>query len=153
MKTLLATAVACALAAPALVLAQDNPFKGLGSKMKAGTWETTMQMGPIPGMPAGMSMPPMTHTQCVTMQEIEGGGMGQKGGKLPEGCTVSNIKNSGNTVSYSMACTKEPQMTGDVTMTFAGDTYTMKQDLVMIQGGQKMPMKNTITGTYKGPCK
>lgn len=151
MKNIALAALACALAAPAL--AQDNPFAGIKGKMKEGSWETTMKMGPVPGMPAGMSMPPMTHTQCITAKDIEGGGVGQQGGKMPDGCSTRNVRMSGNTLSYSMECTKSPKMKGDVTMTFSGDSYTMKQDLVMDQGGQMMPMTNTITGTYKGPCK
>lgn len=146
MKNLVA-ALACAAVLPAL--AQD--FSGMKGKMKEGQWEYTMKMQ-MPGMPGGgMSMP--AFKQCVTNEQIEKGGMGQKDGKMPEGCTVRNMKMSGNNVSYTMECTKDPKMVSDVSMTFAGDAFTMKQNTTMDQGGQKMNMVNDMTGKYVGPCK
>ena len=57
MKSLLtAVVVACSLALP--LLAQDNPFAGIKGKIKEGKWEYKMQMEGVPGMPAGMKMPP-----------------------------------------------------------------------------------------------
>ena len=146
MKKLVA-ALACAAVLPAL--AQD--FSGMKGKMKEGQWEYTMKME-IPGMPGGgMSMP--AFNQCVTNAQIEKGGVGQKDGKMPEGCTVRNMKLSGNNVTYTMECTKDPKMVSDVNMTFAGDSFTMKQNTTMDQGGQKMSMVNNMTGKYIGPCK
>lgn len=148
MKRLLAAAACLALAAPAL--AQDNPFAGMKGKMKEGQWEYTMKMT-MAGMPGGgMTMP--AFRQCVTAAQIEKGGVGQKEGQMPEGCSVRNMKMSGNSASYTMECTKSPKMVSDVTMTFSGDSFTMKQNTVMDQGGQKMSMVNDMTGKYVGPC-
>jgi hypothetical protein len=72
---------------------------------------------------------------------------------MPEQCRVSNMKMSGNNASYTMECTRDPKMKADVTMTFQGDGFTMKQDMVMDHGGQPMKMQNTMTGKYTGPCK
>lgn len=151
MKKLLAAALCCAFATSAF--AQDNPFAGMKGKMKEGQWDYTMHMGAMPGMPAGMKMPEMKFSQCVTAQDIESGGVGQQGGKMPEGCKVSNFKSSGNSASYSMECTKDPKMKGDMQMTFGGDTFTMKQDLTMDMNGQPMKMNNHMTGKYMGACK
>lgn len=151
MKKLLAAAACCALASPAIALAQDNPFAGMKGKMKEGQWEYIMKMS-MPGMPGGgMTMP--AFRQCVTDAQIEKGGVGHKEGKMPENCTVRNMKVSGNTASYTMECTKDPKMVSDVTMTFGGDTFTMKQSTTMDQGGQKMTMVNDISGKHVGPCK
>lgn len=148
MKKLLAVA-ACAFCASAF--AQANPFAGMKGKMKEGQWEYTMKMQ-MAGMPGGgMNMPPFRH--CVTAEQIESGGVGQKDGKMPDGCSVRNVKVSGNTASYTMECTKSPKMVSDVTMFFAGDTFAMKQNTTMDQGGQKMQMVNDMTGRYVGPCK
>ena len=149
MKRLLIAASCCALCFPAL--AADNPFAGMKGKMKEGQWEYTMKMQ-MPGMPGGgMTMPGFR--QCVTADQIEKGSVGQKDAKMPDGCTIRNVKVSGNTANYTMECTKEPKMVSDVTMTFAGDTFTMKQNTTMDQGGQKMQMVNDMTGKYIGPCK
>jgi hypothetical protein len=143
--------VAAALALPAL--AQDNPFAGMKGKIKEGQWDYTMEMGAVPGMPAGMKMPPMNFSRCLTAKDIEQGGATSREGKMPEGCAVKNMKVSGSDASYTMECTKDPKMKADVKMTFTGDGFTMKQDIVMDHGGQKMPVSQTMTGRYKGPCK
>lgn len=144
-----AALVACAFAVPAL--AQDNPWSGMKGKIKEGQWEYTMKMQ-MPGMPGGgMTMP--AFRQCVTAAQVESGGMGQKDGKMPDGCSVKNMKVSGNNASYTMECTKDPKMVSDVNMTFAGDSFTMKQNTTMDQGGQKMNVVNDMTGKYVGPCK
>ncbi len=151
MKRHAIAALACALALPAL--AQDNPFAGMKGKMKEGQWEYKMEMGAMPGMPPGMKMPPMTFSKCLTAKDIEQGGAGQREGKMPEHCKVSNMKVAGNNASYTMECTKDPKMKADVKMTFAGGTFTMKQDILMDRGGQMMPMSQTMTGRYLGACK
>jgi Protein of unknown function (DUF3617) len=142
---------ACLAALPAL--AADNPFAGMKGKMKEGMWQYTMEMGNVPGMPQGMKMPPMTFSRCLTAADIEKGGATQREGKMPENCSVRNMKMSGNNVSYTMECTKDPKMKADVNMTFQGDGFTMKQDMEMDQGGQMMKMQQTMTGKYTGPCK
>lgn len=149
MNRTLAALLACAFALPAL--AQDNPWAGMKGKIKEGQWEYTMKMQ-MPGMPGGgMTMP--AFRQCITAKDIESGGMGQKDGKMPDGCSVRNMRVSGNNATYTMECTKEPKMVSDVNMTFAGDSFTMKQNTTMDQGGQKMNMVNDMTGRYVGPCK
>jgi len=149
MKSLLPAAViACSIALP--LLAQDNPFAGFKGKMKEGNWEYKSQMEGVPGMPAGMGA--MTFNHCLTAQDVERGGVGSKDGKMPDGCTVKNMKMSGNTASYTMECTKDPKMTVDSTITFAGDSFNMKQKMAMNQGGQMMNMTQSMTGRYTGPC-
>jgi hypothetical protein len=144
-------ALAICLALPAL--AQDNPFAGMKGKIKEGMWEYNMQMGAVPGMPQGMQMPPMTFSRCLTAKDVESGGATTREGKMPEGCSVKNMKVAGNEASYTMECTKDPKMKSDVKMTFQGDGFTMKQDMVMDRGGQQMAMTQTMTGKHKGPCK
>jgi hypothetical protein len=151
MKSKLVTALALAAALPAL--AQDNPWAGMKGKIKEGMWEYKMEMGAMPGMPKGMTMPPMTFSRCLTSKDIESGAATSKDGKMPEGCAVTNMKVSGNSATYTMECSKEPKMKADVAMQFQGDSFTMKQDIVMDHGGQKMPMTHNMQGRYTGPCK
>jgi len=149
-RILLAAAIACAIALPAA--AQDNPFAAFKGKIKEGNWEYKMQMEGVPGMPPGMKMPEHTFQHCITPQDVEKGGVGSKDGKMPDGCTVKNMKMSGNTASYTMECTKDPKMTVDANMTFGDGTFTMKQKMAMNQNGQVMNMNQTMTGKYLGPC-
>ena len=150
-RTLVVAALACTFALPAL--AQDNPWAGMKGKIKEGNWEYRMQMEGVPGMPAGMKMPEMTFNHCITAQDIDKGGFANKDGKMPEGCTVKNMNVAGNTASWTMECTKDPKMKVDSNMTFANDSFTMKQKMQMDQGGQMMNMNQTMTGRYAGPCK
>ncbi|APV51318.1 hypothetical protein BWI17_17470 [Betaproteobacteria bacterium GR16-43] len=147
-RPILAAALACAIALP--VLAQDNPFSGFKGKIREGNWEYKMQMEGMPGMPQGMQMP--TINRCITPADVDKGGFANKDGKMPDGCTVKNMKMSGNTASYTMECTKDPKMTVDSDITFGGDTFTMKQKMAMDRGGQMMNMTQTMTGRYTGPC-
>ncbi len=148
-RHLLAALAACSLALPAL--AQDNPWSALRGKVKEGNWEYRMQMQ-MEGMPAGMKMPEQVINNCVTNESVEKGGLGSKDGKMPDGCTVKNMKVSGSTATYRLECTKDPVMTVDTTMTFGGDQMNMTQKMAMNQGGQVMNMTNTMTGRYTGPC-
>lgn len=148
MKRSLALLAACTLALPAL--AQDNPFSGFKGKIKEGNWEYKMQMEGVPGMPAGAGG--MTFNHCVTAQDVEKGGFASRDGKMPDGCTVKNMKMSGNTASYTMECTKQPKMTVDSNITFGDNSFTMKQKMAMDQGGQMMNMNSTMTGRLVGPC-
>src|SRR6185503_18050230 len=124
------TAAATALAAP------FDEFKG---KMKEGMYEYKMEMdmGAIPGLPAGMGKQSHTFNHCVTKKDIEEGGFGKnKDSKMPENCEVKNMKVSGNNASYTMECKGENAMKSDVKMTFVSDGFDMDQKMQMTRGGQ-----------------
>jgi hypothetical protein len=145
--------VLAALATAAVTAFAAGPFDQFKGKMKEGQWQYTMEMGAMPGMPAGMKMPPMSFSRCLTAKDIESGGGTSKEGKMPEQCSVKNMNVSGNTASYTMECTRDPKMRSDVTINFQGDGFAMKQDMTMDHAGQPMKMQQTMTGKYMGPCK
>ncbi len=147
-RTLLAALAASTLAAPAL--AQDNPWAGFKGKLKEGNWEYKMQMEGVPGMPAGMGA--MTFNRCLTAKDVDQGGFAQRDNKMPDGCTVKDMKVAGNGATWKMVCVKDPRMVVDSTMTFGGDSFTMKQNMQMNQGGQVMNMTQNMTGRLVGPC-
>lgn len=146
LKTLTAALALC-LAAPT-TFAQDSPWSGMKGKIKEGQWETKVQMEAPPGMPPGMAMPAYTSSQCITKESIDKGGFAQKDGKMPEGCTIKDMKYGGNSASWRMECVKDPKMTADVAMTFGADSYTMNQKIQMDRGN----FNNSLTGRYLGPC-
>ena len=137
--------IALAMLATVAVIAQSG--------MRPGQWETTTQMQ-MPNMPAGFSMPTIPGSQCVTPELAKdpasavprqsGRGRGNK-----DDCKVSGYKTTGNTITWSMACTSPDKVTGTGEMTFTGDdSYTSTMKLVMAQG--EMTMK--ITGKRVGDC-
>ena len=142
MKTV--SVVALAMLAAAAVIAQSG--------MRPGQWEITSQMQ-MPNMPAGFQMPSSKMTQCITGEQakdpvsaVPRQGRG-RGGK--DDCKFSDYKTTGNTTTFTMACTSPDKMTGTGEMTFAGDdSYTSTMKMVMAQG--EMTMKTT--GKRIGDC-
>ena len=137
--------IVLALFATAAVIAQSG--------MRPGQWETTTQMQ-MANMPAGFQMPSMKNTVCITPDQAKDpanavprqAGRG-RGGK--DDCKVSDYKTTGNTVTWSMACTSPDKVTGTGEMTFSGDdSYTSTMKMVMAQG--EMTMKTT--GKRLGDC-
>src|SRR6185503_19131880 len=92
------------------------------AQMRAGRWDTTMQMQ-MAGSP--IQMPEMKGSRCITPEDAKDPSRSLPSG--PEGrgqksdCKVSDYKTSGSTVTWKMACTG---MTGTGEMTYANDSYT-----------------------------
>jgi hypothetical protein len=138
----------------------DNPFEAFKGKVKPGLYEYKMEMdmGSVPGMPAGMGKQAHTMQHCVTEEEVTkgqmGGGGGPGGKTMNDNCKVQDLKMSGNTATYKMVCKGGPDMTGDNKITFRNDGYTM--DMVMDmqdkRSGSPMHMKQHIDSKYLGPC-
>lgn len=122
----------------------------LAQDYKAGKWQLTVtaEMPSMPGMPKGNMTPP-SHTReyCVTEADKE------KNFVKADNCSFSDRKTNGNTVSWKMACGPEPKMTGDISLVFAGDSYTGNSTLVMeIPDMPKMTIKGKYVGKYLGSC-
>jgi hypothetical protein len=131
-KTLLLAAIA-ALALPLLAGA---------SPMKAGKWQLTMQMD-MPGMP--MKMPPIVTTNCVTEEEAANPQPPKQA--KDAGCTFSDYKMEGNSISWTVSCPKQ-KMTGSGKITYSGDSYDGKMNMKV--GEQEMSAK--YAGKRLGDC-
>ena len=157
MRTTRLLALACAAAICAPAWAADNPFSAFKGKMKDGLYEYKMEMdmGQVPGMPAGMGKQSMTTQHCLKQEDIEKGGFskGRDGKGMPENCKVENFKMSGSTASYTMVCKGGPDMTADNVITFMGDGYKMDMKMAMNQGDRMMNMTQHMEAKYVGPCK
>jgi hypothetical protein len=143
-----------ALAATAAVA--QSPMNAMKGKMKDGlySYKMEMDMGQMPGMPAGMGKQTMNFQHCITPQDIEKGELGKgREDRKPANCEMKDFKMSGNTASYKMVCKGETSMTADNTITFVPDGYKMVMKMAMDQGGQKMNMTQNMEAKYLGPCK
>jgi hypothetical protein len=138
----------CAVAMSVSLLAQ-----GPGPR-RDGNWQVTIEME-MPGMP--QRMPPMTMTQCVTKEQandpskIVPEGPGGRGG-MPPDCKVSDMKNEGNKLSWSMKCEGQNAMTGTGEFIYTADTYTGTMKMNMERGGQPMAMTMKYSGKRLGDC-
>ncbi len=113
-----------------------------GSKLNVeeGTWEVTSQV-----KIQGMTMPPMTFSQCITTSDLipRGDAPGH------ESCKMSDVKTVGNTVSWALTCSGEGgemQSKGQITYSgssFEGEVTTKTTGMVMV---------TQMTGKRTGPC-
>ena len=134
LRNLFLFAVVCALALPTFG----------ASPVKSGKWQTTIEME-MPGMP--VKMPPMTHTQCITKEQAEDAANAIPKNDKQTGCTFSDVKVDGGTISWKMVCEKS-QMTGTGKVTYSGDNYTGQMDMKVAE--REMHMK--YTGKRIGDC-
>jgi hypothetical protein len=126
--------IVCALVVPAYA----------AGPAKAGKWQTTMEME-MEGMP--MKMPPVTTTHCITKEQADSAESAIPKNDRQTGCTFSDVKVDGGTISWKMTCEKQG-MTGTGTVTYAEDSYTGKMDMKVRD--RDMHMK--YAGKYLGAC-
>ena len=123
--------IALAMLATVAVIAQSG--------MRPGQWETTTQMQ-MPNMPAGVQMPSIPASTCITpeMAKDPAGAVPRQSGRgrgNKDDCKTTAQKTTGNTFTYTIACTIPEKVSGTGEMTFAGDdSYTNTLKMVMAQG-------------------
>jgi hypothetical protein len=112
-----------------------------GPKVHEGLWEITVEVE-MPGMP--MKMPPSTYTQCIKKDRAIP--MDEKPGQQ---CKPADIKTSGNTVTWTMACTTAGgPMTGKGRITYHDD----RMEGTMSMRSQGMTMISHYKGHRIGAC-
>jgi Protein of unknown function (DUF3617) len=123
-----------------------------------GNWEVTMTMD-MPGMPQGMSMPPFKTTQCITPEEAKDPNKsipqrpaGRGGASNPNDCKVSDYKEDGNRITWSMKCEGSQPMSGTGEFIYSGDSYTGTMKMDMARGGQPMAATMKYAGKRLGDC-
>ena len=118
-----------AVAATSFTLALPAAAAGEGE-----WWEMTTRME-MPGMPA------MPGGQAVKFCRVKGDESKPVQSKDDKDCTVSNVWNAGNTMSFNMKCTGKDAMTGSGEMTSTPTTFNQK--IKMRSGGEDMTMVST----------
>ena len=104
-------------------------------------WEQTVEM-----QMAGFSMPAQTSKVCVPKKGMtEPPGAGRDDGK----CKVSNVRNDGKTMSWSMVCEGAEKMSGEGEITQSADGYDGKMTMRSAQGDMLMKMRGKKLG---GAC-
>lgn len=135
LRNLALTVVVCTLAFPAFA----------GGLAKAGRWQSTIETE-MAGMP--MKVPPRTIFTCVTKEQAENADkLIPKSGDNRGGCTYSDVKVDGSTISWKITCEKSG-MTGSGKMTYTGDSYDGAMHMTM----QDKDISVKYTGKYMGDC-
>ena len=119
------TAILFALVLPATSFSADT--------MRDGYWELISTMD-MPGMP--MQMPPTTIKHCYTKEDVKDP---KKTVTTDKNCTVTDLKQSGNKVTWKMKCTGKNAGDFSGETIYKGDAYdsTMKME----SQGRTMNMK------------
>jgi hypothetical protein len=150
-------AVAAALAAMSAIAVAQGP-----GPRRDGNWEIkmTMDMSGVPNMPAGMQMPAVTTTQCITKEMANdpkntvptANPMGRGRGAAPENCKMQDYKMEGNTATFTMKCDAPNAMTMTGQFVYGTDSYegTVKADVD--RGGQPMTVNMKYSGKRLGDC-
>lgn len=113
-------------------------------RMKPGLWEMISTMEGA-GMPS--AMPPMTFRHCYRPEDIK-----DLRNTVPQknpSCKVTDWKESGDTVTWKMACTGANAMTGGGRITYAGDRYTGVNTMTTSRG----TMTQRYTARRVGECR
>jgi hypothetical protein len=110
--------------------------------MRDGYWELITVMD-MPGMP--MKMAPTKVKHCYSKEDVKDQ---KKTISTDKNCTVTDLKQSGNKVTWKMKCTGKNAGTFSGETVYKGDAYdsTMK----MQSQGQTMNMK--VTAKRLGAC-
>jgi hypothetical protein len=127
----------------AVLFALVLPATGFAAEtMREGYWELTTSMD-IPGMP--MELPPTKIKHCYTEEDVKDQ---KKTITTDKNCTVTDLKQSGNKVTWQMKCTGQNAGVFSGATVYTGDAYdsTMK----MQTQGQTMNMK--VKGKRIGAC-
>jgi hypothetical protein len=108
--------------------------------IKEGAWGITM-LTEVPGTLRGL---PIRYTSCITKKNI-----------VPQHtkstCTISGIKQVGNTVSWVVKCEKENIMS-EGRITYAGTTFEGILNTTTTEGDTSSQLRSTLKGQYIGPC-
>ena len=115
-------------------------YAGSELNMEDGMWEITSQV-----KMQGMTIPPMTFSQCITKDNA----VPQTNSPGQDDCKVSDMKTIGSTVSWSVVC-GEPSgnMKGMGKITYHGDRF--EGEMTTEQMG--MVMVTEMSGRRTGPC-
>lgn len=110
-------------------------------------WEITTKME-MKGMP--MAMPAMTNQACLPKNRKSNEDLIPK--DKNSDCKMSDVKQSGNKMTFKMSCTGKQAMTGEGEIEHNADNYRGKMHIVGNMEGQPVDMTQNFSGKRIGSC-
>jgi hypothetical protein len=133
------------LALAALVCTFALPTFAATPLAKPGRWQNTIETE-MAGMP--MKMPAHVVVTCVTKEQAENAeNLIPKAGDKRGGCTYTDVKVEGSTMTWKMTCEKSG-VTGSGKVTYSGDSYDGSMQMKI----QDHEMSAKYTGKFLGEC-
>ncbi len=117
-----------------------SPLEAAGPDFEPGKWEITSKID-MPGMPQNT----FTQTQCLSSDDYVPKGGNSQGA---QDCRIEDVQTSGNTVTWTMRCTGQGQMTGKGKISYHGDTFEGTVEMTF-PGGK---MTQQMNGRRLGGC-
>lgn len=115
-------------------------YAGSELNMVDGMWEITSRVEM-----QGMTIPPVTFSQCITKDNA----VPQSNSPGQDNCKVSEMKTTGNTVSWTVICSGQAGNTkGKGKITYHGDRF--EGEMTMDHMG--VVMLTEMSGRHTGPC-
>lgn len=113
-----------------------------GPKMNPGKWEITTK-----AEMSGMPLQSMTHTQCITNDDLV-----PVSEDTSQECQITGTRISGDTVSWKMTCSGQDGggMDGTGQVTYQGNSMYGSMNMTSKPHGAKM--RNTFSGRRIGNC-
>ncbi|HUX31108.1 MAG TPA: DUF3617 family protein [Thiobacillus sp.] len=138
---------------PAVLLSLSAlPAAAASPVMQPGLYDISLQMV-MKGMP--MQMPVMTFRHCITAQDVVDGNA-YASSQNSKDCKISNLKQSGNAVSYDFSCTVDGgrSMVGHSTGTHHATGYDITMNGRFEPAMEGLTEFNQKMGAKRlGPCK
>ena len=127
---------------PWVLLTTSTTFAG--PNINPGQWEFTTKTE-MQGA-AAMQVPPETHTQCITKDDLVPMSQGAS-----QQCKIRDVVSRGDTTSWKISCGGQGgQMEGTGKVTYNGNSMTGTMQMVI--AGSNMTVTNRITGRRIGEC-
>ena len=116
-----------------------------GLNLNPGKYEITTKVE-MSGMPGGT--PPQTMTQCLNEQDpVPDSSAGA------QGCKITDMKTSGNTVTYTMECNQQGMKTKSTgEMTYNGDSFEGTTQTSMGPAAGDMTVTTVVKGKRISKC-
>ena len=137
----------------ALLSLTTLPAAAAAPMMQPGLYDISMQMV-MKGMP--MQMPVMTFRHCITPEDVTSGNA-YASSRNSKDCKITNLRQSGSTVSYDFACAMEGGG-GLMVGHSSGTTHATGYDILMngrfvpaMEGMSEFSQK--LSGKRLGACK
>ncbi len=133
---------------------EGSGMPGMNAEQAAAMVEVMKNLPKGMKLPGGMSMGAganggmaVSTTHCITEKDLV------PRGKQDRDCRITDQKQSGNTVTWSMRCDKpEGQLEGSGKATYTGDAMTSAVEMHGTSNGAPFSMKINSKGRYLGPC-
>ena len=125
-------------------------FAGGNINLQEGLWEISstvkVEMPGMPDMP-NMDMPATSYTQCITQKDLV-----PQNNQPGQECTVSNVQQKGDTVTWTISCKDSGgMMEGTSTIIYKGATFSGDMQMT-VSGQQEMQINTHMEGRRIGDC-